>query len=138
IEVIDVAPSSLTYSTPNVYTINETITNLVPTISGGAVLDYSIEPTLPNGLNIEESTGRITGTPTELSYATDNSVSATNSGGSTSFVLSIEVIDVAPSALTYSTPNIFTVDETISNLVPTISGGAVLDYSIEPTLPNGL
>ncbi|UPQ77900.1 putative Ig domain-containing protein [Flavobacterium azooxidireducens] len=138
IEVIDVAPSSLAYSTPNVYTINETITNLVPTISGGAVLDYSIEPTLPNGLSFDETTGIISGTPTELSSATDYTVTATNSGGSTSFVLSIEVIDVAPSSLTYSTPNVYTINETITNLVPTISGGAVLDYSIEPTLPNGL
>jgi hypothetical protein len=93
IEVIDVAPTNLTYSTPNIFTIDQTISDLVPTISGGAVVNYSIEPTLPNGLSFDEATGIISGTPTELSAATDYTVTATNSGGNTSFVLSIEVIE---------------------------------------------
>ena len=101
-------------------------------------MEYAIEPALPDGLSFGETTGIISGTPTELSPATDYTVMATNSGGSTTFVLSIEVIDVAPSALTYATPNVYTINEAIADLIPAISGGTVLEYAIEPALPDGL
>ena len=136
IEVIDVAPMSLTYSTPNIFTIDETITNLVPIVSGEN-LEFSIVPSLPNGLSFDESTGIISGTPTELSPATDYVVTATNLSGSTSFTLSIEIIDSAPTNLSYSTPNVFIIDEAITNLVPMVSGEN-LEFSIVPSLPNGL
>ncbi|HQX04823.1 MAG TPA: CotH kinase family protein, partial [Flavobacterium sp.] len=85
----------LQYNTPNVFTIGTTITALSPTVVAN-VDSYSIVPSLPNGLSFDESTGIISGTPTELSPATDYEVTATNSGGSTSFTLSIEIIDSAP------------------------------------------
>ncbi|WP_290860090.1 CotH kinase family protein, partial [Flavobacterium sp.] len=127
----------LQYPTPNVFTIGTEILPLIPTVTSVAD-SYSIEPSLPNGLSFNTASGIISGTPTELSAATNYTVTASNTGGSTSFVLSIAVIDQAPMSLTYSTPNIFTIDEAITDLIPTISGGAVLDYSIEPSLPNGL
>ncbi|NMH23725.1 hypothetical protein, partial [Flavobacterium solisilvae] len=82
-------------------------------------------------------TGIISGTPTVLQSATDYEVTATNSGGSVSFVLSIEIIDLAPTLLSYNTPNVFTIDEIITNLQPTVSGEN-LTFSISPSLPNGL
>ncbi|MDD2986790.1 putative Ig domain-containing protein, partial [Flavobacterium sp.] len=94
IEVIDVAPSDLSYPTPNVFTINDAIANLSPTVTGGAILEYGISPALPTGLLFNTTTGIISGTPTVLSAATDYTVTATNSGGSTTFVVSIEVIEV--------------------------------------------
>jgi riboflavin transporter FmnP len=136
IEIIDSAPTTLSYTTPNVFIIDETITNLVPMVSGEN-LEFSILPSLPNGLSFDETTGIISGTPTELSQATDYEVTATNSGGSTSFILSIEIIDSAPTTLSYTTPNVFIIDETITNLVPMVSGEN-LEFSILPSLPNGL
>jgi hypothetical protein len=84
----------------------------VPTVSGENLV-FSIVPSLPNGLSFDTATGVISGTPTDLQSPTDYEVTATNSGGSVSFVLSIEIIDAAPSSLSYSTPNVFTIDETI-------------------------
>jgi hypothetical protein len=136
IEIIDATPTNLSYSTPNVFTINETITNLEPTVSGEN-LSFSISPSLPSGLNFDTSTGIISGTPTALQSATDYEVTATNTGGSTSFVLSIEIIDAAPTNLSYSTPNVFTINETITSLEPTVLGEN-LTFSISPSLPNGL
>jgi len=136
IEIIDSAPTTLSYTTPNVFIIDEAITNLVPMVSGEN-LEFSITPSLPNGLSFDETTGIISGTPTELSQATDYEVTATNSGGSTSFILSIEVIDSAPTTLSYTTPNVFIIDEAITNLVPMVSGEN-LEFSITPNLPNGL
>ena len=136
IEIIDSAPTNLSYSTPNVFIIDEAITNLVPIVSGENLV-FSITPSLPNGLNFDETTGIISGTPTELSQATNYTVTATNSGGSTSFTLSIEIIDIAPTNLSYYTPNVFIIGEAITDLVPIVSGEN-LEFSIVPSLPNGL
>ncbi|NHM06145.1 T9SS type A sorting domain-containing protein, partial [Flavobacterium sp. CYK-4] len=82
--------------------------------------------------------GAISGTPTSVSALTVYTVTAFNSGGSASFDLSITVNDVAPFGLTYNASNMFSVGTTISSLMPTVSGGAVTAYSINPALPDGL
>ncbi|MBL0014705.1 MAG: putative Ig domain-containing protein [Flavobacterium sp.] len=138
ITVNDIAPSALTYTSPNVFTRGTTISNLDPTISGGIVTSYSISPSLPSGLSFSTSTGRISGTPTAIAATATYTVTAFNSGGSTTFGVVITVNDIAPSALTYTSPNVFTRGTTISNLDPTISGGIVASYSISPSLPTGL
>ncbi|WP_208112424.1 putative Ig domain-containing protein, partial [Pedobacter metabolipauper] len=132
IAVIDVAPSELDYTTPNVFTKGTAITSLSPTVSGGAVTSYSISPALPTGLSFSTTTGVISGTPTVLKTATDYTVTATNTGGNTTASLNITVNDVTPSALSYTTPNVFTKGTAITSLSPTISGGAVTSYSISP------
>ncbi|MBS7787515.1 CotH kinase family protein, partial [Flavobacterium sp. CYK-55] len=138
ISVNDVAPSNLSYPTPNIFTKNTAISNLTPTVSGGSVTSYSIAPALPNGLNLNISTGVISGTPAQISSITTYTITAANAFGSTTFDLQITVKDIAPSALSYNSPNIFTKDVTIGNLNPTVSGGAVVQYVVSPALPAGL
>jgi hypothetical protein len=138
ITVNDIAPSSLSYNSPNVFTKNSTIASLNPTVSGGAVVSYSISPALPNGLSFDISTGEIFGTPSALSTTNLYTVTATNSGGSITFDVVITVNDITPSSLSYNSPNVYTKNTTISSLNPTVSGGAVVSYSISPALPNGL
>lgn len=92
ITVNDVPPSSLSYLTPNVYTVGQPIANNSPTSSGGAVLSYTASPALPAGLDLSLMTGVISGTPTAVTAAADYTVTATNSGGSTTAVLNIAVI----------------------------------------------
>ncbi|MHA8055590.1 putative Ig domain-containing protein [Aquirufa nivalisilvae] len=130
------APSALSYTTPNVYTVGSTITNLNPTVTG-TVTSYSISPGLPTGLSFNTTTGVISGTPTVTSPATDYTVTATNGTGSTTAVVRITVNVAAPSALSYTTPNVYTVGSTITNLNPTVTG-TVTSYSISPGLPTGL
>ncbi|MBK8599403.1 MAG: putative Ig domain-containing protein [Flavobacterium sp.] len=138
ITVNDIAPNTLSYNSPNVYTIGNAISNLNPTISGGAVTSYSISPTLPNGLSFNTATGVISGTPTAISVTATYTVTAFNSGGSTTFGVVITVNDIAPNTLSYNSPNVYTIGNAISNLNPTVSGGAVTSYSITPALPSGL
>ena len=138
ITVNDVAPTGLSYTTPNVFTKGTVITSLTPTVSGGAVVSYAITPSLPVGLTFNTTSGVISGTPTALASSATYTVTATNTGGSTTATLSITVNDVAPTGLSYTTPNVFTKGTVITSLTPTVSGGAVVSYAITPSLPVGL
>src|SRR5205814_433343 len=120
ITVNDIAPSSLSYTSPNMFTKDTTITSLNPTVYGGTVTSYSIAPSLPQGLFFNTSTGVISGMFTMVSPMTTYTVTATNSGGSTSFDVVITVNDVAPSNLFYTSPNVFTKNTTITRLTPTV------------------
>ena len=100
ITINDVAPSNLSYSTsPAIYTYGTTIAANTPTSAGGAVVSYGISPNLPAGLNFDTSTGAITGTPMALAATTSYAITATNSGGSTMFDLSLTV-NPAPLSVT--------------------------------------
>jgi hypothetical protein len=140
ITVRDVEPSSLSYSSnPAIYAKDTVIPDNTPTSSGGAVVSYAVSPTLPTGLALNTSTGIISGTPTTLTTSANYTVTATNTGGSTTASLSITVNDVAPSTLTYSSnPAIYTRDTAITANTPTSSGGAVVSYAVSPALPTGL
>ncbi|MBC7605712.1 MAG: putative Ig domain-containing protein, partial [Burkholderiales bacterium] len=138
ISVNDVAPASLSYNSPNVFSRNTAISNLNPTVSGGVVLSYSVSPSLPSGLLFNTISGVISGTPTVISATATYTVKAVNSGGSISFDLIITVNDLAPSALSYLSPNVFTNNTTIVAITPTVFGGTVLNYSVFPALPDGL
>ena len=136
ITVIDVAPATLSYNTPNVYVVNTSAVNLTPTFTG-LNLAFSVSPNLPAGLNLDGATGVISGTPTAISATTNYTVTATNSGGSVTFVVSITVNDIAPLALSYETPNIYTVNTSVVNLAPTVSASN-LTFTVSPSLPLGL
>ena len=138
ITVNDVAPSGLAYTTPNIFRKGVAITALTPTVSGGTVVSYSISPALPNGLTLNTSNGTISGTSTVISSTRTYTVTATNTGGSTTANLVITVNDIAPSNLSYNTPNTFYKNAQILSLTPTVSGGTVVSYSISPSLPSGL
>ncbi|MFZ1613160.1 MAG: putative Ig domain-containing protein, partial [Holophaga sp.] len=138
--VTAVAPSSLAYPTSSAtYTKGTPIAANTPTHSGGAVVSYSIAPTLPLGLLFNSSTGVISGTPTALAPSATYTVTATNTGGSTDATLTIVVNDVAPSSLAYTTATAtYTLGSAISPNNPSASGGPVVSYSITPVLPTGL
>ncbi|MFM2392953.1 MAG: hypothetical protein RLZZ546_935, partial [Bacteroidota bacterium] len=86
-------PSSLSYSSSSMSTcINNAITaNSVSSISGTSPFTYSISPTLPTGLNINSSTGEISGTPSVASHSASYTVTATNSCGNTTANINITV-----------------------------------------------
>ena len=67
------------------------MTTGIPTVAGGPVVTWSISPGLPTGLNIDSSTGEISGTPTVLSTETTYTITATNTGGSATTTIDITV-----------------------------------------------
>ena len=139
ITVNDVPPSTLRYSAnPVTYTKGLSIASNNPSSGGGAVVSYSIFRTrLPPILN--PSNGVISGTPTVIAPVTNYTVTATNSGGSTTVGLNVTVNDVPPSSLSYAAAQVvYTKGVAIVFDVPTTGGGPVVSYSISPSLPAGL
>ena len=138
ITVTDAVPTSLEYSTPNVFFKGVQINPLTPSNSGGFITDYAINPSLPAGLTLNPSTGAISGRPTVPSPSIDYVITGTNSGGSVNKTISILVNDNEPTDLSYTSPVIFPIGVAITPLTPTVYGGAVTRYSIDRSLPIGL
>ncbi|MGB0378173.1 MAG: RCC1 domain-containing protein, partial [Poseidonia sp.] len=132
---------SLSYSPENMtLTKGTAMTPNLPSVSGGAITSWEISPTLPNGLTWGTSDGKISGTPTVLqTTATAYTVWANNSGGSASVQVNITINDAVPNALGY-TPENMTLEKgtTMTTNTPSVSGGAVTSWDIDPSLPSGL
>ena len=137
--VNDLAPTALTYSTGTVTaTKGTTITTVAPTVTGAGIT-FSVSPALPVGLSINPTTGIISGVPTvTLIPAVVFTVTATNSGGKTTFPVTLGVNDVAPAALTYSTGTATaTLGTPFTSVAPTVTGSGIT-FSVSPALPVGL
>jgi hypothetical protein len=131
------APSGLSYSSPQTYTVNLAVTPVTPTVSG-TVSSYSISPQLPAGLSLDATSGTVSGTPTAIAAQTNYTVTAANSAGSTTGTVSIAVNDVKPT-LNYVSSNIsLATGLTINKLVPQTTGGTITSWSVTPDLPAGL
>ena len=101
---------------PNISLSTSTITAIVgvditditvSTNTGGAIVSYSINPPLGGvGLSFSTETGTISGAPTAFSSTIDYTITATNAGGSGSAILSITVLDNAPTNITLSNNDI--------------------------------
>ena len=140
ITVNDIAPTNLHYATnPATYTKGGAIAPNNPANSGGVITGYSVSPPLPTGLALNGTTGAITGTPAAITATAPYTVTGTNSGGSTSVVVTITVVDVPPGTINYSSnPAVYTKGVAIAPNVATVGGGAVTGFSVNPPLPLGL
>jgi hypothetical protein len=100
-------PANLSYSSPISATVAVVITPLSPAVTG-AVTGYSVTPALPPGLSLSATTGVISGTPTVTTVQATYAVTASNSGGSATFNLSLAVnppSSLAASAVSLTFPN---------------------------------
>ncbi len=104
ITVVDVPPSTLSYSAnPATYILGSAIPVNVPSSTGGAVVSYSVLPALPAGLTLSPTTGIISGIPTAITATGSHTVTATNTGGSTTASVSITVNPLLPSRFAFAT-----------------------------------
>ena len=73
-------------------------------IGGGAVVSYSIAPDIQNGLLFDTTTGTISGTPDEVAPSRTYTITATNSGGTDTAMVTITVNapDTTPPSVTIS------------------------------------
>ena len=135
-----VPPSALVYATnPGVYTLGQAIPLNLPSHGGGPATAYTVTPGLPAGLSLNGTSGAVSGTPTAIVATAPYTVTATNSGGSATAVLSIAVNDLPPTNFHYVTPSpTYTVGTAITPNLVVHDGGAVTSYSVSPALPAGL
>jgi hypothetical protein len=140
ITVNPAAPATLTYATnPATYTVGVAIAANIPTNTGGDATSYTVVPTLPWGLSLNNSTGTISGIPTVVTPKTSYTVTAYNAGGNTSATLSITAANGAPADLTYSSnPAVYTVNQPILSNIPSNTGGDTTAYAVTPALPANL
>jgi hypothetical protein len=134
------APSGLSYQTPQAFTVGQAITALNPTVTG-TVSSYLVNPALPAGLAVSATTGVISGTPTAITAQAKYTVTASNSGGSTTADITIAVNDVMPSSVSYPSATVaLATGVAITPLTPSTAagGGAIVSWSISPDLPAGL
>ena len=139
IVVNDVIPSDLDYS-PNTFTLTKgtQMTTVTPTANGGTITSWSVSPSLPAGLSLDSTTGAISGTPTAVTSSATYTITATNTGGSDTATVTIVVNDIAP-AISYSTTSYtLTKGTAMTTATVTSTGGAVVSYSVSPSLPAGL
>eukprot|EP00947_MAST-08B_sp_MAST-8B-sp1_P003138 g3138.t1 len=138
-----VPPSLTGYSSaPAQYRVGTAITASTPTAGGGGAAEsFSVTPALPGGLSFATSTGVISGTPAAVRASTSYTVTATNGGGSSTTTLTFAVIDRAPVLTGYATASaVYSQGTAIAVNSPQLgaSSGAVVSYSVSPSLPGGL
>ena len=139
IVVNDVIPSDLDYN-PNSFTLTKgtQMTTTTPTVNGGTITSWSVSPSLPAGLSLDSSTGAISGTPTAVTSNASYTITATNTGGSDTTTITIVVNDIAPSISYGSSSLTLTKGTAMTTETVTSTGGAVVSYSVSPSLPAGL
>ncbi|OOQ61614.1 hypothetical protein BC343_00630 [Mucilaginibacter pedocola] len=118
-----VPPPAITYTATSVFTNGAAISTLSPTNTGGTIpaAGYKISPALPAGLVFDVNTGAISGTPTAQMAPKNYAITATNSGGSSKFTISIAVLAQVPS-LSYPDKLTYTIEKAISPVKPTVTG----------------
>ena len=131
-------PASLTYSnSPYTFSQNIAISTITPTVTG-TVENCVSSPPLPTGLVLSSNTCSITGTPSAFQVATDYTITASNSYGSGTAVISITISLDPPSSLNFSgSPYTFTNGVSIGTISPTYSG-TISSCIASPNLPIGL
>jgi hypothetical protein len=117
------------------------VPSIIPNLSGEGENPtlWTVAPALPSGMNINPTTGVISGNPTAGSVTIAYTVTASRDNVSKSFVISIEVrTQTAITSISYNSGSAIPLINTTVSYTPVVVGGVPTSYSISPALPAGL
>ncbi|MDA8639259.1 putative Ig domain-containing protein, partial [Candidatus Poseidonia alphae] len=140
ITILDIVPE-ISYSLVSIDLTNDTTSSelpLSPSNLGGPVVSWSIAPDLSLGLSFDPATGIISGTPTEVTALRVYTVTATNTGGTSTTEIEITVLDQVPMVAYVPSDEVLLLNESVLNMVPESTGGAITGWSITPEPSAGL
>jgi polyhydroxybutyrate depolymerase len=127
------APAALSYPSPQTAVVGMVFTPVTPTVTG-TVSSYSVSPALPAGLALNASTGQISGTPTAATPTAAYTITAQNSGGATTFSLSLTVNPATTAALEPSAATTIGTGQRINLFFVQRVGGAPYPSYVDGTL----
>lgn len=120
------------------YTFTKDLALSVMPITSGTITSCTANPSLPVSLQLGQTNCVLSGLPTVAQASASYTITATNSVGSSSTTIAIEVKAIPPSALVYSSTSLtLNVNSTMTTLVPTYNG-SITSCASSPTLPSGL
>ncbi|RJU91782.1 MAG: hypothetical protein DWC08_05765, partial [Candidatus Poseidoniales archaeon] len=130
---------SYSYSTSFIETIRgQVLTPVIPTLSGIGNGQFTISPSLPNGLLLDGTTGVISGTPSVNSTQKTYEITFVNRYGAVSYSLLLVAYEPAADIVYSATEIEITRSGGYIEYSPSVSNGVVSEWSIVPSLPEGL
>jgi hypothetical protein len=94
----------ISYQSPNILAPNVAIAPIIPLQTGGSVINYTIQPSLVNGLVFDEATGIISGTPADtLLQPVTHTIHAFNNAGADNIDIIIAVCNPMATSFTLNT-----------------------------------
>ena len=114
-------PPSISYSASSLSLLKGAqMSALGVTNSGGAIVSCSVSPALPNGMLLS-STCELSGTPTVAATNTSYTITATNTGGSDSASIYIEVLNSGGTLTVTPTHSTVSVNATLASIAASYS-----------------
>ena len=132
------APAFTLSSSSQSVLVNNAITTVTNTSTGGAIASYAISPAAPSGLSFSTTTGQLSGTPTSIQSATNYTITATNAAGSATATFTLTVTVGTPAFSLSSTAETRVATTAITGYTITSTGAPITSYSLVGTLPAGL
>ncbi|MEC9476512.1 MAG: Ig domain-containing protein [Planctomycetota bacterium] len=112
---------------------------LEPALECGPSNDYSVDPALPEGVQLDPYTGIISGVPVVSQQWTLHQITAANETGSTSFTIAIEILPAGPCDLEYvEDDEVIPPFTAMDPILPGVGCGEPDIWEIDPPLPGGL
>ena len=126
------APANLSYTDngPLTYCLNVVISPNSATTQASTPSSFTVSPSLPSGLQLNNVNGQITGTPTAMVSAADYTITASNACGSTMRLINISVLNIPSTPPTISGPSAPTINTSTNYSITAVSGATSYTWTV--------